>query len=103
MDSAMQVVLQQCGKYIQLYSTCVENYPETWHIDCELSRMKLAKCAESNPVVTRVKEQCTEKYEAYEKCLVSNPIQVQKCSVQLEKFNECANKVASEVQETSSS
>ncbi|GAB1605570.1 coiled-coil-helix-coiled-coil-helix domain-containing protein 5-like [Argonauta hians] len=101
MDSAMEVVFRQCGRYVQSYSKCVEKFPDTWHIDCELARSKLATCAEDNPVVSRVKEECATSYGEYEKCLQANPVQVERCSGLLDRFNQCANTVAQQVTDSS--
>lgn len=46
-DISIQLVEQQCGRYLTMYSTCLNQFPDTWHLDCQRQKLKLAKCAES--------------------------------------------------------
>ena len=46
MDLAMKLVQEHCGRYMKVYANCVERFPDTWHLDCEVQRVKLAACAD---------------------------------------------------------
>lgn len=103
LDLAMKLVQKHCGKYMNVYANCVDKYPDTWHLDCEVPRVKLAACASENPLVVEIKNKCAHIHEDYEKCLLKNPIHVQPCTELLHNFNDCAKDVTLKVSNSNSS
>lgn len=93
----MDLIDKNCHRYLELYKKCVEEYPDTWHLDCQKPRNKLTKCAEMNPLVTLVRSRCSKHLELYDSCSKENPKDYdQVCVKHYNDFNKCAEQVVSE-------
>ncbi|XP_025113247.1 coiled-coil-helix-coiled-coil-helix domain-containing protein 5-like [Pomacea canaliculata] len=90
MDISMQLVEQQCSRYLTTFANCLDKFPETWHIDCERQKVKLAKCAESEPIIVKIKTECQQQFRDYERCMNSNPVHPEYCLEDYMAFNSCA-------------
>ncbi|KAK7094548.1 coiled-coil-helix-coiled-coil-helix domain-containing protein 5-like isoform X2 [Littorina saxatilis] len=90
MDISMQLVEQQCGRYLTTFADCLRKFPDTWHIDCQRQKIKLAKCAESEPTIVKIKTECEKEFVHYERCMNSNPVHTYNCLEDFAEFNKCA-------------
>ncbi|KAK7497038.1 hypothetical protein BaRGS_00011774 [Batillaria attramentaria] len=88
----MQLVEQQCSRYLTMFSNCLQEFPQTWHLDCERQKLKLAKCAESEPTIVKIKTECKTEFLRYEGCINSNPVHTHFCLEDYNAFNKCAEK-----------
>ncbi|XP_046582699.1 coiled-coil-helix-coiled-coil-helix domain-containing protein 5-like isoform X2 [Haliotis rubra] len=95
MNASLQLVERQCGRYLNTYATCINNFPETWHLDCNKQKLKLASCAETEPTIKKIKTVCADQFEKYESCVVANPVHSDHCQPQFDLFNKCAQTVSS--------
>ncbi|KAL8563004.1 hypothetical protein ACOMHN_004696 [Nucella lapillus] len=86
----MQLVEQQCGRYLTMFSDCLQKFPHTWHLDCQRQKVKLAKCAESEPTIVKIKTECEKEFTVYERCMNANPTDTHYCLEDFEQFNKCA-------------
>ncbi|KAL5012225.1 hypothetical protein ScPMuIL_010776 [Solemya velum] len=88
----IELVKQHCGRYLTSYSNCIDQFPDTWHLDCESQKLKLATCSQEHPTIKTIKMQCRDEFSVYNTCAKNNPLHLDKCSTEFMKFTECANK-----------
>ncbi|BFZ05871.1 hypothetical protein BsWGS_08910 [Bradybaena similaris] len=92
MEHSIKLVEQHCSKYLMMFGECIQKYPHTWQMDCELERRKLAKCAEHNPEIVHIKSTCSDQFHVYEKCMADSPSNPEKCMESFNAFSSCADK-----------
>ncbi|KAK6195060.1 hypothetical protein SNE40_000568 [Patella caerulea] len=92
-----------CGRYFHNYGRCVEKFPQTWQIDCLQQKLKLNKCADSNPLVVEVKKKCANEFQHYDKCAHKNQDNLDNCIEQFHAFDICAEKIAKKIRSKRSS
>ncbi|XP_048760823.2 coiled-coil-helix-coiled-coil-helix domain-containing protein 5-like [Ostrea edulis] len=85
---------KHCQRYLRGFTDCVNEFPETWHLDCENQRLKLQRCLQSNEAVVKIKEKCAPEFSIYEDCISKNPQEMAKCLSEFQSFISCADKVA---------
>ncbi|XP_035827328.1 coiled-coil-helix-coiled-coil-helix domain-containing protein 5 isoform X2 [Aplysia californica] len=87
----MKLVETHCSKYLDMFGECIKQYPHTWQMDCEPERRKLAKCAETNPEIVHIKTVCGDEFHEYEKCMIENRADTEKCAELFTTFSDCAD------------
>ncbi|XP_041369152.1 coiled-coil-helix-coiled-coil-helix domain-containing protein 5-like [Gigantopelta aegis] len=92
----VELVQKECGRYFENYTTCVNTFPNTWHLDCEKQKYKLAKCAQTNPTIMKIRTECAESFSKYEFCVSQHPTQFELCTKEFAVFNKCAQKCETE-------
>ncbi|CAL1536560.1 unnamed protein product [Lymnaea stagnalis] len=90
MEHSMRLVEKHCSKYLEMFAECIQKYPHTWQMDCELERRKLARCAESNPEILHIKSVCAKQFQVYEKCMSEAASNPEKCTESFQVFSSCA-------------
>ncbi|XP_015705940.1 coiled-coil-helix-coiled-coil-helix domain-containing protein 5 [Coturnix japonica] len=93
MQAALEVTARYCRTEMELYGRCVANSPETWQKDCDGLRVNMVRCANTHPIVQRIKEDCAEPFSAFEQCLKENQASVLNCSEHVNAFLSCADRV----------
>jgi hypothetical protein len=46
MDDTLEQVRAKCALQLEMYQSCVENYPNTWDKSCLQQKRALTKCSE---------------------------------------------------------
>ncbi|ESP05025.1 hypothetical protein LOTGIDRAFT_203338 [Lottia gigantea] len=97
MEGALGIAEQKCRRYYDGYRTCIERFPETWHLDCTKEKDKFTKCAETHPLITSIRSQCEKEFKKYEQCGLKNRDSLQNCGEEYKDFEKCVSKVTAAI------
>ncbi|KAL1528229.1 hypothetical protein AB1Y20_009587 [Prymnesium parvum] len=91
MEAAMDQVARHCTPELAAYAKCVDSHPTSWNIKCAPLKTELTACAAKHSgMVNRLKTQCKEEIEQYERCLKANTANSSTCTPQLERLWACS-------------
>ncbi|XP_062264827.1 coiled-coil-helix-coiled-coil-helix domain-containing protein 5 isoform X1 [Platichthys flesus] len=93
MQAAMDITAKYCHKEMEEYGSCVASNPSTWHQSCHELKMKVAQCTSSHPVIQKIRQDCSQQFVEFERCLKENQNQPTSCSAHVARFLGCAETV----------
>ncbi|XP_060946180.1 coiled-coil-helix-coiled-coil-helix domain-containing protein 5 isoform X1 [Limanda limanda] len=93
MQAAMEITAKYCHKEMEEYGSCVASNPSTWQQNCHELKMKVAQCTSSHPVIQKIRQDCSQQFVEFERCLKENQNQPASCSAHVARFLGCAETV----------
>nr|XP_033794225.1 coiled-coil-helix-coiled-coil-helix domain-containing protein 5-like [Geotrypetes seraphini] len=93
MQAAMEVTARYCRKEMEAYGECVASKPSSWHEECSMLKVNVARCTSSHPIIRRIRQACSEPFAAFEGCLRQNQTAAENCAEHLGRFLQCAETV----------
>ncbi|NXO63690.1 CHCH5 protein, partial [Phainopepla nitens] len=90
---ALAVTARLCAPELESYGRCVAASPGSWHRDCHQLSLSVTSCASNHPLVRRIRQDCSDSFGAFERCLRERPRAAAECSPHVSQFLLCAHNV----------
>ncbi|XP_063328148.1 coiled-coil-helix-coiled-coil-helix domain-containing protein 5 [Pelmatolapia mariae] len=93
MQAAMDITAKYCRKEMEAYGLCVASNPSTWQQKCHELKMNVAQCTSSHPVIQKIRQECSNEFVEFERCLREHQGQPASCSPHVARFLGCTETV----------
>ncbi|KAM3597563.1 uncharacterized protein V6R79_006165 [Siganus canaliculatus] len=78
---------------MEAYGSCVAYNPSTWQEKCHELKIKVAQCTSSHPVIQKIRQECSNEFVEFERCLREHQGSPASCSPHVARFLGCAETV----------